>query len=149
MATEIIAIASDHGGLDMKNALREQLAEHGAQVVDLGTDSPDSVDYPEFARRMAKALKDGDAHRGVLVCGTGIGISIAANRYPHVRAALAHDAFTARLGREHNDANVLVLGGRTTGIEIAKQCLEIFLTTAFQGGRHERRVAMMSDPPAV
>lgn len=144
--SETIAIASDHGGLELKSLLKQDLEARGLTVVDLGTNSTDSVDYPDFAAAMADTLKSGKADRGVLICGTGIGISIAANRHPHVRAALVHDAFTARMARQHNDANVLVLGGRTTGPEVAKDCLAVFLDTAFEGGRHARRVEKMSRP---
>lgn len=143
MTTETIALASDHGGLELKAALAEYLKERGFAVADLGTHDTQSVDYPDYAQAMAQALADGVATRGILVCGTGIGISIAANRFAHVRAALVHDAFGARMSRQHNDANVLVLGGRTTGIEVAKDCLAIFLDTAFEGGRHARRVAKL------
>jgi ribose 5-phosphate isomerase B len=135
-----IAIASDHGGFQMKSDLKNELARLGHEVLDLGTNVGESVDYPDFANLMADAIKGGKARRGILICGTGIGISIAANRHPELRAALVHDSFTARMARLHNDANVLVLGGRTTGIEIAKDCLEIFLSTEFEGGRHARRV---------
>jgi ribose 5-phosphate isomerase B len=145
MSQGIIAIASDHGGVEMKSMLAKDLAEWGWTVLDLGTDGPDSVDYPDFAVKVADALKDGRAGRAVLLCGTGIGISIAANRFAHVRAALVHDAFGARMSRQHNDANVLVLGGRTVGPEVARDCLKIFLETAFEGGRHARRVAKLSD----
>lgn len=145
MSQGIIAIASDHGGVEMKSMLAKDLAEWGWTVLDLGTDGPDSVDYPDFAVKVADALKDGRAGRAVLLCGTGIGISIAANRFAHVRAALVHDAFGARMSRQHNDANVLVLGGRTVGPEVARDCLRIFLETAFEGGRHARRVAKLSD----
>ena len=110
----------------------------------MGTYSTDSVDYPDMAAKMADAIKAGKAERGVLVCGTGIGISIAANRFPFIRAALIHDAFGARLCREHNNANVIVFGGRTTGIEVAYDCLNIFLNTQFAGGRHARRVEKLS-----
>lgn len=144
--SETIAIASDHGGLELKSLLKQDLEARGLTVVDLGTNSTDSVDYPDFAAAMADTLKSGKADRGVLICGTGIGISIAANRHPHIRAALVHDAFTARMARQHNDANVLVLGGRTTGQEVAKDCLAVFLDTAFEGGRHARRVEKMSRP---
>jgi len=112
-------------------------------VLDLGTSNGDSVDYPEFADAVAAALKDGRAGRGVLICGTGIGISIAANRHAGVRAAPCHDGLTARLARQHNDANVLALGGRLIGIETAKDCLTNFLQTPFEGGRHARRVAKL------
>lgn len=144
MSQETIAIASDHGGVELKAVLAEELAKLGCAVLDLGTDGPQSVDYPDYAAAVAEALKSGRATRGVLVCGTGIGISIAANRFSHVRAALVHDAFGARMCREHNDANVLVLGGRTTGVEVAKDCLKIFVQTPFEGGRHARRVEMMA-----
>ncbi len=141
---ETIAIASDHGGFELKNALAEQLKKDGYDVLDLGTHSAQSVDYPDIAVLMAKAIKEGTVARGVLLCGTGIGISIAANRFPFIRAALVHDAFGARLCREHNNANVLVLGGRTTGPEVALDCVRIFLTTDFAGDRHARRVEKLS-----
>lgn len=144
MSVKTIAVACDHGGVELKETLIRDLAERGLQVLDLGTDGPDSVDYPDYAAKMAEALKDGRAESGVLLCGTGIGISIAANRFAHVRAALVHDAFGAAMCRRHNDANVLVLGGRTTGPEVARDCLKIFLDTEFEGGRHARRVAKMS-----
>lgn len=144
MVSERIAVAADHAGVDLKAALSEVLRERGYEVLDLGTDGPESVDYPDFAGKLAAALADGRASRGVLVCGTGIGISIAANRHPHVRAALCHNATDARLSRQHNDANVLALGARTVGPEVALDCLETFLDTAFEGGRHQRRVDKMS-----
>jgi ribose 5-phosphate isomerase B len=139
-----VVIASDHAGFDLRTELRDWLVEEGVAVTDLGTDSRASVDYPDFADAVAQALKDGRAVRGILVCGTGIGISIAANRHRHVRAALCHDVTTARLSREHNDANVIAMGARTMGIETAKDCVTTFLTTAFSGGeRHGRRVAKL------
>ncbi len=141
---DMIAIASDHGGFELKNALVEHLKKEGYNVADLGTHTADSVDYPDIAARMAEAIKNGEAERGILLCGTGIGISIAANRFPFIRAALVHDAFGARLCREHNNANVLVLGGRTTGPEVAFDCARIFLTTDFLGDRHARRVEKLS-----
>lgn len=141
---EVIALAADHGGFELKNLLAEKLAEWGYEPLDLGTYSTDSVDYPDMAAKMADAIKAGKVERGVLVCGTGIGISIAANRFPFIRAALIHDAFGARLCREHNNANVIVFGGRTTGIEVAYDCLNIFLNTQFAGGRHARRVEKLS-----
>jgi ribose 5-phosphate isomerase B len=145
MTKETIALASDHGGVELKTLLAQQLESRGYAVLDLGTDGAQSVDYPDFAVAMAKALAEGKASRGVLMCGSGIGISIAANRFAHVRAALVHDAYGARYCRLHNDANVLVLGGRTIGPEIAKDCLDIFLTTEFEGGRHARRVAKLAE----
>lgn len=144
MSAATIAIASDHGGYDLKQLLIEDLRAKGHEVLDLGTNGPESVDYPDYADLMAAAIKDGKAGRGVLLCGSGIGISIAANRHPQLRAALVHDALTARLSRLHNDANVIVMGGRILGIELAKDCLDVFLKTEFEGGRHARRVAKMS-----
>lgn len=144
MPAETIAIAADHAGFELKESLKAALEARGLTALDLGTASKDSVDYPDFADRLAGALKDGRAARGVLVCGTGIGIAIAANRHRHVRAAVCHDATSARLCRLHNNANVLALGARLVGPEVAKDCLETFLGTAFEGGRHERRVAKMS-----
>jgi len=144
MSREAIAIASDHAGFEVKESLKKLLVETGYDVADLGTDGPESVDYPDFATAMAEALADGRAARGVLICGTGIGISIAANRYRHVRAARCCDATDARLAREHNDANVLVLGSRTSGAETAIDCVRMFLETGFEGGRHQRRVDKMS-----
>jgi len=144
MSREAIAIASDHAGLEVKEVLKKLLLDAGYDVADLGTDGPESVDYPDYADAMAKALADGRAARGVLICGTGIGISIAANRHRHVRAARCCDATDARLAREHNDANVLVLGSRTSGPETASDCVRTFLETGFEGGRHQRRVDKMS-----
>jgi ribose 5-phosphate isomerase B len=143
MPAETIAIAADHAGFDLKSTLVDELRKGGANVIDLGTHSTDSVDYPDFADAVAKAIAAGQAARGVLVCGTGIGISIAANRHKGIRAALCRDSTDARLAREHNDANVLVLGGRTTGVETARDCLKSFLSTPFAGGRHQRRVEKM------
>lgn len=142
--SETIAIASDHAGVALKATLKESLESLGFQVLDLGTDGPASVDYPDFADAMADALKTGRAARGILICGTGIGISIAANRHRHVRAALCHDATTARLCRQHNDANVLALGARIIGLEVALDCARAFLATPFEGGRHQNRIAKFS-----
>ena len=141
---DIVAIAADHGGYELKTALLPELKALGFEVLDLGTNSTDSVDYPDFANALADALGSGRALRGVLICGTGIGMSIAANRHRHIRCALAHDATTAQLARQHNDANVLALGARVLGVETAKACLRTFFTTAFDGGRHARRVAQLS-----
>ncbi len=147
MPSDIIAIASDHAGFDLKSALAADLRDQGYQVLDLGTDGGTSVDYPDFGYAMAAALREGRVARGVLICGTGIGISIAANRHPEVRAALVHDTTGARLAREHNDANVVCFGGRTTGIETALDSLRVFLSTPFDGGeRHARRVGKLSNP---
>ena len=144
MSREAIAIASDHAGFEVKEEIKKLLGELGHDVADLGPEGLDSVDYPDFADAMAAALANGRAGRGVLICGTGIGISIAANRYRHVRAARCCDATDARLAREHNDANVLVLGSRTSGSETARDCVHMFLETAFEGGRHQRRIDKMS-----
>ncbi|TQV80491.1 ribose 5-phosphate isomerase B [Denitrobaculum tricleocarpae] len=144
MTEKPIAIAADHAGFELKAVLSEALEAAGHTVLDLGTYGPESVDYPDFGVALAQVVELGKVDRGVLVCGSGIGISIAANRNPSVRAALCHDETTARLAREHNDANVLALGARTTGVDVAKACLEIFLATEFAGGeRHERRVAKL------
>lgn len=141
---DIVAVAADHGGYELKTALLPELKALGFEVLDLGTNSTDSVDYPNFANAVADALGNGRAQRGMLICGTGIGMSIAANRHRHIRCALAHDATTAQLARQHNDANVLALGARVLGLETAKACLRTFFTTAFEGGRHVRRVAQLS-----
>ncbi len=135
-----ILFASDHAGVELRHLLAERARTLGHEVVDLGTDGPGSVDYPDFAHTLAERLLAGEAERGVLVCGTGIGMSMTANRHKGVRAALCHDAFTAIAARRHNDANVLCVGARTTGPGVAEQVLEIFLDTPFDGGRHERRV---------
>lgn len=140
---QVVAIASDHAGYEMKTALKEELSSLGYAVLDLGTDGPDSVDYPDFAHALADAVTQGKVGRGVLVCGSGIGVSITANRHPGIRAALCHNAETARLSRQHNDANVLALGERIIGVEVARECLKVFLETEFEGGRHGRRVAKM------
>jgi ribose 5-phosphate isomerase B len=147
--TERVAIASDHAGYELKAALVPALEKLGFAVLDLGATGLQSVDYPDFADALAAAFRAGKAKRGVLVCGTGIGISIAANRHPELRAALCHDGLTARLARQHNDANVLCLGARVIGSATAEDCVETFFTTAFEGGRHARRVAKLSRPVAV
>jgi ribose 5-phosphate isomerase B len=133
-----VAIACDHGGFVLKEALKTALPD--VKWLDLGTDSADSVDYPDFAGKLADAIKAGKASRGILICGSGIGISIAANRHAHIRCALAHDVTGARLSRQHNDANVLAMGGRMIGDVLAKECVEMFLSTEFEGGRHQKRV---------
>lgn len=140
MLDETIAIASDHAGFELKTALKSWLAGQGRQLLDLGTNGSESVDYPDFGRAMAQAILEGRARAGILICGTGIGISIAANRHGGVRAALCHDVTTAKLSRQHNDANVLALGARIVGIEVARDCVQAFLDTPFEGGRHGRRV---------
>jgi ribose 5-phosphate isomerase B len=139
-----IAVASDHAGFDLKEILKRDLQEAGLEVLDLGTNSTQSVDYPDFGMAMADAVASGKAERGVLVCGTGIGISMAANRNPKVRAALVHDVTSARLSRMHNDANVVAFGQRLIGTETAREALKVFLGTEFEGGRHANRVAKLS-----
>jgi ribose 5-phosphate isomerase B len=139
-----IAVASDHAGFDLKEILKRDLQEAGLEVLDLGTNSTQSVDYPDFGSAMADAVASGKADRGVLVCGTGIGISMAANRNPKVRAALVHDVTSARLSRLHNDANVVAFGQRLIGTETAREALRVFLGTEFEGGRHANRVAKLS-----
>ena len=139
-----IAVASDHAGFDLKEILKRDLQEAGHEVLDLGTHSTASVDYPDFGRAMGEAIASGKVARGVLVCGSGIGISIAANRNPKVRAALVHDETTARLSREHNDANVVAFGSRVIGVEIAREALKVFLPTDWLGGRHAGRVDKLS-----
>lgn len=144
MTVKTVALACDHAGYLLKAELIELLVGRGLGVLDLGTDGPESVDYPDFADALAAAIRDGRAERGVLICGTGIGISIAANRHQGIRAALCGEPTSARLAREHNDANVLALGARVVGIEIAKDCLTAFLDTPFAGGeRHSRRVGKL------
>lgn len=139
-----VAIACDHAGVALKRTLAAALREAGHEVLDLGTDGSESVDYPDYAEALASAIAAGRAGRGVLVCGTGIGIAIAANRHPAVRCAVVHDATSTRLARQHNDANVIALGARLVGEAVALDCLNLFLGTAFEGGRHARRVAKLS-----
>lgn len=141
--TKPIVMAADHAGYGLKNILKEALEAMGHEVLDLGTNGPDSVDYPDFGHALAEAIESGKADRGVLVCGSGIGISISANRHKAVRAALCTSGLMARLARQHNDANVLALGERLTGVDVAKDCLKEFLETEFEGGRHQRRVDMI------
>jgi ribose 5-phosphate isomerase B len=141
-----IAVGSDHAGFELKAAAVKHLTDAGHQVVDLGTDSPDvSVDYPVFGLAVARAVAAGEVDRGVCVCGTGIGIGIAANKVAGVRAALVHDVTTAGLARRHNDANVVCLGGRTTGEAEAMDAIDTFFSTAYEGGRHQRRLDEISE----
>lgn len=144
MSQKTIALASDHAGVDLKAVLSTKLEEWGYTALDLGPTTKDSVDYPDFAEKMAECLKGEDAETGILICGTGIGISIAANRHKHIRAALCQSVTEASLTRQHNNANVLALGARIIGEEVAIDCVKTFLETEYEGGRHERRVAKMS-----
>jgi ribose 5-phosphate isomerase B len=149
MSDDVIALASDHAGIALKAALTDELKRLGHKVLDLGTHSGASVDYPDYGYRIAAALAEGKAGRGVAVCGSGIGISIAANRYPWVRAVLCYDATSARLSREHNDANVIAFGERLIGVEVAKEALRVFLQTPFAGDRHVARVDKLGAPPST
>lgn len=133
-------IASDHGGLDLKAAVREFLEGRGVAVKDIGTVSSDSVDYPDFGEKAARAISRGEAEKGILICGTGIGMSIVANKFPGVRAALATDEFTARMSKEHNNANILVMGGRVLTRDVACRMVAVWLDAAFEGGRHQLRL---------
>ena len=140
MQSRKIALAADHAGFALKTQLREALANDGYDTIDLGTDSEASVDYPDFGRALGEAVAAGRADCGLLVCGTGIGIAIAANRVAGVRAAVCHDVTTARLARMHNDANVLAVGSRIIGSQVALDSMRAFLETGFEGGRHARRI---------
>jgi ribose 5-phosphate isomerase B len=138
---EKIAIASDHGGFKLKEFIIQYLnSRSDIEVSDLGVYNEDSVDYPEFGAKVARAIVEKQADRGIILCGTGIGISIAANKIKGIRAALCHDGYTARMSRAHNNANILAMGGRTTGVETAVEMVKIWLDTPFEGARHERRV---------
>ncbi|WP_427968350.1 ribose 5-phosphate isomerase B [Altererythrobacter sp.] len=141
-----IAIASDHAAIELKTQLREWLIEEGHEVADLGPDSHDSVDYPDFGYKLASVVADGTAERGIALCGSGIGISISVNRNPAVRCALVSEPLSAALCREHNDANCIAMGARLTGVDMAKACVTAFLSTEFGGGRHQRRVDKLSNP---
>lgn len=141
-----IAIASDHAAVDLKAELAAWLAELGHEVADLGPATADRVDYPDFGYKLAQAVASGAAERGVALCGSGIGISMAVNRNPAVRCALVSEPLSAALSREHNDANCIAMGARLTGIDMAKACLEAFLATPFGGGRHGPRVDKLSHP---
>jgi ribose 5-phosphate isomerase B len=140
----IVAVGADHGGVNLKNRLAAALIEAGHQVLDFGTDGPASVDYPDFAKAVCEAVTEHRAELGILVCGTGIGMSIAANRHPAIRCGLAHDVTSARLTRAHNNANVLALGERIIGEEVALDILGAFLSTPYEGGRHDRRLAKLN-----
>ncbi|MBF0271172.1 MAG: ribose 5-phosphate isomerase B [Magnetococcales bacterium] len=144
-----VFMAADHGALELKNDLVIWIRDrHGLEVVDFGVHSSVSVDYPDLAAQLCRGLLAGDPQdRGILLCGTGLGMSIAANRWPGVRAALCHDAYTARMSRLHNDANVLVLGGRVTGLGVARDLVDVWLEESFEGGRHQRRLEKMETLP--
>jgi ribose 5-phosphate isomerase B len=137
-------IASDHGGLELKDAIKSFLEDRRIEIRDLGTMNSDSVDYPDFAEKLAVALTRGEAENGILICGTGIGMSIAANKFPGIRAALITDEFTARMSKEHNNANVIVMCGRVLKPEQACAMVQTWLETAFEGGRHQGRLDKIS-----
>ena len=139
-----VALASDHAGLPLKEGLKALLAQLQITVTDLGTDGPASVDYPDFAHALARGVADKRFDAGILVCGTGVGMSIAANRHPEIRAALCTDPYCARMTRQHNDANVLCLGARVVGQGLAEEIVTAFFTTSFEGGRHAGRVAKLN-----
>lgn len=136
----MLAIGADHGGIHLKEVVIRCLEQHQIPFVDVGTNGEASVDYPDFAAKVASGVANGDFERGILICGTGIGMSIAANKFYGVRAALCHNTFTARMSRAHNDANILVLGERVTGTGVAEEIVNVWLETPFEGGRHARRV---------
>lgn len=135
-----IAIANDHAGVEYKFILKEHLQKLGHEVINLGTDEHTSCDYPDYAAKVAKVIQNGEAERGVLICGTGVGMSIAANKHKGIRASLCGDTYTAEFTRRHNDSNVLVLGARVIGIEIMLSVANVYFSTEFEGGRHQRRV---------
>ena len=136
----VIALGADHAGWELKEALKAWLIENGYQIIDFGTHSTESVDYPDYALQVAESVASGKAERGLLVCGTGIGMVMTANKVPGIRAALCSDPFMARMSREHNDANILALGGRLMDTELGLEILRMWLSTEFAGGRHERRL---------
>ncbi len=143
-----IAIACDHGGYELKLEIIKKLTEMGVEYVDFGTDSTESVDYPIYADKVCDAITSGKTELGILVCGTGIGMSMAANKHRGIRAACCADTFSARMTRMHNDANVLCLGGRVLGAGLACDMVELFVTSEYLGGRHDKRIAMFDDTRA-
>jgi ribose 5-phosphate isomerase B len=147
MPQERIGIGSDHAGFRLKESVRRWLVEHAYPVRDLGTDGEEACDYPDFAIALAEAMLAGEIDRGILICGTGVGMSIVANKYPHLRAAVCHDPTTARYSRAHNDANVLTLGSRVTGEMVALDIVNAWLHTPFEGGRHSRRLEKIERLP--
>lgn len=138
-----IAIGADHAGVELKNRIKDKLSKNN-QITDCGTDNSDSVDYPDFAGKVCQEIIKGRSEMGVLICGSGIGMSIAANRHKQIRAALCHNAETAKLSRQHNNANILVIGARTTSESDIMQAVDAFFSTDFEGGRHQRRVDKLS-----
>jgi len=143
---ETILIGSDHAGFSLKTFLKEVMEQDGLPVVDVGCAADISCDYPDYARLLCERLQSGEAPRGVLICGTGLGMSMAANRFRGIRAALCTSEYQARMSRAHNDANVLIIGGRVTGVEMALSILRTWLETSFEGGRHQRRIDRIESP---
>jgi ribose 5-phosphate isomerase B len=139
-----IALGADHGGYELKNEIRTHLEDHGIEILDFGTNSKESVDYPKYGFKVGQAILKGEADLGIVVCGTGLGISMSANKVPGIRAALCTETYSARMSREHNNANVLALGGRVTGVGLALDIVDIFIKTPFAGGRHARRVDLLT-----
>jgi ribose 5-phosphate isomerase B len=139
-----IAIGSDHAGLELKTAIISVLKELGHEYIDYGTDTPQSVDYPDFGEMVSDAVSKGKVDRGILICGTGIGMSIVANKFPNIRAALCNDLFSAKMSRLHNDANILVLGGRIIGKDLASEIVRTWMVTPFDGGRHLNRITKIT-----
>jgi len=135
-----IALACDHGGFELKEELKTFLKSLGVEPIDLGTFNEDSVDYPDFGTLVAEKVSQGELEKGILICGTGIGMSMVANKFPRIRAAVANDLYSSRCSREHNDANILIIGGRIVGKELAKEIVRVWLETPFAGGRHKRRL---------
>ena len=135
-----IGLACDHGGFELKEELKTFLKSLGVEPIDMGTFNEDSVDYPDFGVLVAEKVSQGELEKGILICGTGIGMSIVANKFPRIRAALANDLYSSRCSREHNDANILIIGGRIVGKELAKAIVKVWLETPFAGGRHRRRL---------
>ncbi len=145
MSEKRIIIGCDHGGLNLKNKVVEHLKEIGYEVEDVGTYTPDSVDYPIYAKKVAHAVADGKYEKGIIICGTGIGVSIVANKVKGIRASLCGDTFSARATRQHNNSNILCMGERVIGAGLALDIVDIWLTTEYEGGRHQRRIDMMED----
>jgi len=142
---EKFVIASDHGGLALKEAICSYLQEKGVEIDDLGTMTDDSVDYPDYGIKVARAVSTGEADKGILICGTGIGMSIVANKFPGIRAALITDDFTARMSKEHNNANIIVMGGRILSSDQARKMVQVWLEAVYEGGRHQKRLDKISN----
>jgi ribose 5-phosphate isomerase B len=145
MTKKKLAIASDHAGVELKEEIKKFLLELGYSFDDFGSDGFESVDYPDYAKIVAEKVSNGEYERGILLCGSGVGMAIVANKFPHVRAVQANDIYTAIMSKKHNDANILALAGRITGKELAKEIVKAWLETPFEGGRHERRIRKIKD----